>query len=86
MEQSTAPRPPTAGIELPATLEDAQITCLPATAFYIPNFITEDEEQQILDKVGTAHTKGAIAPFYFPFSPNTLNKADVNRVSRAIQT
>ena len=50
-EQQAATPTPHAGIELPANIEDARITSLPATAFYIPNFISEYEEQQILDKV-----------------------------------
>lgn len=40
-----------AGVALPSTLEPARIACLPATAYYIPNFISEDEERLILDKV-----------------------------------
>lgn len=36
---------------LPSSLEAAKITCLPATAYYIPNFISEDEERAILAKV-----------------------------------
>jgi alkylated DNA repair protein alkB family protein 6 len=36
---------------LPSSLEHARITSLPQTAYYIPNFITEEEEQMILDKV-----------------------------------
>lgn len=38
-------------VGLPTSLDDAKITGLPSTAFYIPNFITEEEERQILDKV-----------------------------------
>lgn len=36
---------------LPPYLETARITQLPSTAYYIPNFITEAEEIQILRKV-----------------------------------
>jgi alkylated DNA repair protein alkB family protein 6 len=36
---------------LPPSLEHARINTLPQTAYYIPNFITEQEEQNILDKV-----------------------------------
>lgn len=39
------------GIGLPPSLEPAKIASLPPTAYYIPNFITEDEEQMILGKV-----------------------------------
>ncbi|KAJ3520286.1 hypothetical protein NM208_g13772 [Fusarium decemcellulare] len=39
---------------LPPSLEHARITTLPQTAYYIPNFISEEEEQVILDKVSSA--------------------------------
>ena len=35
----------------PESLEDARIKELPSDAFYIPDFITPDEEEQILKKV-----------------------------------
>lgn len=35
----------------PDLLHQQQIPDLPPKMFYIPNFITEDEEQRILDKV-----------------------------------
>lgn len=35
----------------PDLLQQQQIPDLPPKMFYIPNFITEDEEQRILDKV-----------------------------------
>ncbi|KAH7328526.1 hypothetical protein B0I35DRAFT_473222 [Stachybotrys elegans] len=38
---------------LPETLEHARVASLPETAYYIPNFITHDEECMILDKVGS---------------------------------
>ena len=38
-------------IALPTSLEDARITSLPSTAYYIPNFLTEAEEAYILGKV-----------------------------------
>lgn len=40
-----------AGVILPEAFERARITRLPATAYYIPNFISEDEEKILLDKV-----------------------------------
>lgn len=43
-----------ANIQLPATLEQARILGLPPAAFYIPNFISVDEEQAILGKVRSA--------------------------------
>lgn len=36
---------------LPATLDSVQIKNLPATAFYISDFITEEEERRILQRV-----------------------------------
>jgi alkylated DNA repair protein alkB family protein 6 len=36
---------------LPSSLEAAKITSLPPTSYYLPNFISEDEERMILDKV-----------------------------------
>lgn len=47
MDRATLP----AGVVLPSTLEPARILSLPATAYYIPNFISEEEERLILDKV-----------------------------------
>ncbi|KAM0459452.1 hypothetical protein ACHAPV_005640 [Trichoderma viride] len=35
---------------LPLSLDAAKITSLPATAYYLPNFISEEEERMILDK------------------------------------
>ena len=40
-------------VELPHSLEDALITVLPPTAYYIPDFITPAEEAFLLDKVRT---------------------------------
>ncbi|KAK7417493.1 hypothetical protein QQZ08_011610 [Neonectria magnoliae] len=42
------------GISLPASLGHARIAALPQTAFYIPNFISEEEEQMILDRIAAA--------------------------------
>lgn len=36
---------------LPSSLDAAKITSLPATAYYLPDFISEEEERMILDKV-----------------------------------
>ncbi len=48
---STMVTPPSHGVTLPVSLEAARIDSLPATAYYIPNFISVEEEQLILDKV-----------------------------------
>ncbi|KAF5644620.1 alkylated DNA repair alkB like 6 [Fusarium tjaetaba] len=39
---------------LPPSLQHARINTLPEAAYYIPNFITEQEEQNILDKISSA--------------------------------
>ncbi|KAL7909605.1 hypothetical protein GGI35DRAFT_479862 [Trichoderma velutinum] len=39
---------------LPSSLEAARITSLPSTAYYLPNFISEEEERLILDKIAAA--------------------------------
>ncbi len=36
---------------LPATLQDALITGLPASGYYIPNFVSREEETHLLHKV-----------------------------------
>jgi len=36
---------------LPASLSEFAVTSLPDTAYYVPNFITQAEEQIFLDKV-----------------------------------
>ncbi|KAF7547987.1 hypothetical protein G7046_g8832 [Stylonectria norvegica] len=41
-------------ISLPASLEEARIANLPATAYYIPDFISEEEERLILQKIAAA--------------------------------
>jgi alkylated DNA repair protein alkB family protein 6 len=38
---------------MPWDLEAARVTALPDDAFYIPNFISEEEEQILLQKVNT---------------------------------
>jgi alkylated DNA repair protein alkB family protein 6 len=43
-------------INLPANLETARITSLPASAYYIADFISESEEQLLLGKVGSTWT------------------------------
>ena len=37
---------------LPASLEDARVESLPSSVFYIADFITKEEEQILLNKVG----------------------------------
>ena len=39
------------GVSLPSSLEDARIAKLPPSAYYIANFISEEEEYSILEKV-----------------------------------
>lgn len=38
-------------VRLPTALDHARICSLPSTAYYIPDFISVEEERQILDKV-----------------------------------
>ncbi|KAK6081688.1 calpain [Seiridium cupressi] len=41
-------------IVLPASLDHARIKSLPPAAYYIPDFISEDDERIILDKIASA--------------------------------
>ncbi|KAK3380066.1 hypothetical protein B0T24DRAFT_519812 [Lasiosphaeria ovina] len=41
-------------MELPSSLESCRIAALPPSAYYIPNFLSEEEERAILQKVETA--------------------------------
>ncbi len=50
-DSSTSPVSLPPGVSLPASLDDVKIATLPPVAYYIANFISEDEEQAILDKV-----------------------------------
>lgn len=38
---------------LPFQLEEARIKSIPESAYYIPEFITQDEEELLLQKVGS---------------------------------
>ncbi len=40
-----------AQVKLPRSLDDARVTTLPPTAYYIPDFITPAEEVFLLNKV-----------------------------------
>lgn len=42
------------GVCLPPSLEQAKVRSLPSSAFYIPDFISEDEERVFLDKIASA--------------------------------
>ncbi|KAI0016702.1 Alkbh6 protein [Xylariomycetidae sp. FL0641] len=42
------------GPSLPNALDRVRISCLPSAAYYISDFITEDEEQAILQRVASA--------------------------------
>ncbi|KAK7225657.1 hypothetical protein V2G26_013660 [Clonostachys chloroleuca] len=39
--------------QLPPSLEHARIADLPESAFYLPNFISKDEEQVLLSKIAS---------------------------------
>lgn len=49
-------------LALPTSLDEAQIKTLPSKAFYIPNFLTGEEEQILLQKVSRfqAHSRFGI--------------------------
>ena len=44
---------------LPPTLGDATVEALPSTAYYIPSFISEEEERAILEKVRSLFLAGS---------------------------
>ena len=50
--QLNVDEPSLEGRKPPVTLEEARIRSLPRDAFYIPEFITPEEEQSLLQKVG----------------------------------
>ncbi|KAI8966847.1 hypothetical protein F5Y11DRAFT_6399 [Daldinia sp. FL1419] len=43
-----------ANLKLPDYLDDVRVTRLPAAAYYVSDFISQDEEQAILDKIASA--------------------------------
>ncbi|KAI0128627.1 Alkbh6 protein [Xylariales sp. AK1849] len=45
---------PAAPVNLPASLDHVRIRSLPPTAYYISDFISEDEERHFLDKIAAA--------------------------------
>jgi alkylated DNA repair protein alkB family protein 6 len=49
--QAIQTTPPLTKIHLPVSLEENRITTLPGFAYYISDFISEEEEQAILHKV-----------------------------------
>ena len=51
-------------IPLPATLQEVLIPLLPASGYYIPNFISETEEAYLLHKV-------SLPEFGFPLLPQS---------------
>lgn len=51
MDRAVPPSGTCTGVTLPDTLDHARVSCLPATAYYIPDFISEAEEKIILEKV-----------------------------------
>ncbi|OJD15274.1 hypothetical protein AJ78_04459 [Emergomyces pasteurianus Ep9510] len=50
-QEAKAYRDATEEVILPIHLEEARITTIPETAYYIPMFITQDEEEQLLHKI-----------------------------------
>jgi alkylated DNA repair protein alkB family protein 6 len=49
-----AASPSSPSFVLPAFLEESRVQSLPASAFYIPNFINEEEEKILLDRISSA--------------------------------
>lgn len=62
---------------LPSDLEQARIKGLPSTAYYIPNFISSEEEQLILDKV-RPHPSDCSSPCpqYFFCATHVVSRVD----------
>lgn len=54
------------GVSSPSSLEQARIHALPACAYYIPNFISEEEETVILEKVRRRYKVISRRPFVSP--------------------
>ncbi|KAK0621368.1 alkylated DNA repair protein-like protein alkB 6 [Bombardia bombarda] len=54
MDPVAADDSPLSKVHLPASLEQCRITALPPSAYYIPDFISEEEEKLILDKIENA--------------------------------
>jgi len=46
-------------ITMPDCLEDYRIKSLPGSAYYVPNFVTEEEERVLLNKVGN-HSRNLV--------------------------
>lgn len=51
MDQAASFGTTASSVSLPKSLEQARIRTLPPSAYYIPNFISEEEEAHILEKV-----------------------------------
>ena len=47
---------------LPASLQEVLIPSLPASGYYIPNFITKTEEAYLLQKVNTSGSGPSFLP------------------------
>ncbi|EGX97130.1 Alkbh6 protein [Cordyceps militaris CM01] len=76
--------PSTPGVALPASLEAARIDGLPASAYYIPNFISVDEEQLILDKVRYPPSRQELKPPSCPVcSPFVLIRKEGQKIAAA---
>ncbi|KAH8910213.1 Alkbh6 protein [Coniochaeta sp. PMI_546] len=55
MEQPSSSQPASSpDVLLPSSLEQAKVQNLPSSAFYIPDFLSAEEERVILDKVANA--------------------------------
>lgn len=53
---------PEGASSLPVSLHHAKVIGLPSTAYYIPNFISQEEEQLILEKVSFIRQDSHLSP------------------------
>lgn len=62
MDTQTIQHTPPTKVHLPTSLEESRITTLPEFAYYIPDFISEEEEQAILHKVSRPESPSLFSP------------------------
>jgi alkylated DNA repair protein alkB homolog 6 len=66
-------------VKLPASLEDARILYLPPSSYYIPNFITPEEEECLLRKVHNPYPAPTAFRLTLPSSLQQINTAPLPR-------
>jgi alkylated DNA repair protein alkB family protein 6 len=65
----------------PRLLQQQQIPGLPPSMFYISNFISEDEEQRILEKVTSSPSHNLHVPSNLTQSPDSRKPLDIPQTS-----